>query len=91
MVNIQFHDDFERYKKETKCHEAGYDAHMTGCVFAILCKSQEIQTEYYNEKGKLEGIDLDNDNTDDEGDEKLFKDILKSKKCSRIDTKFLDT
>lgn len=91
MVNIKFHDDFDRYKKETKCHEAGYDAHMTGWVFAILCKSQEIQTEYFNEKGKLEGIDLDNENTDDEGDEKLFKDIVKSKKCSRIDTKYLET
>ena len=36
MVKIKFQEGFDRYKNETKCHEAAYDAHMTACAFANL-------------------------------------------------------
>ena len=65
---------------------------MTGWAFAVLCKHQEIQTEFLKEKKELEGIDLDinQENTDDgEGDEKLRKSIVKQKRAQPINTKFL--
>lgn len=50
MVKIKFQEGFDRYKNETKCHEAAYDAHMTACAFANLWKSQEVQAEFVNQK-----------------------------------------
>lgn len=93
MLTIKFEHGFDNYKKETKCHEAGYDAHMTGYIFTLLCKYQEIQYQLEAEKKELAGVDIDNlqdSNTDDSGDQKLLKEITRERKKTRINVKHLE-
>jgi TusA-related sulfurtransferase len=85
MAIIRFQAGFDKYKKETKCHEAGYDAYMTGYVFAILWKYQEIQIQYDEHRKEYEGVQFrkDDENTDDSGDEQVYNDIKKQSKKAK--------
>lgn len=43
LVKFEFEsNNFEWYKEDGKSHEAGFDAYMTGVVFATLMKYWEI-------------------------------------------------
>ena len=42
LLKFEFEVGFEWYKDTSMCHEAGYDAYMTGVVFTILMKYREI-------------------------------------------------
>jgi len=44
LLKFEFADKFTRYagKGDEMCHEAGYDAYMTGVVFLILMKYREV-------------------------------------------------
>ena len=91
LTNIKFKDGFDRYKKETKCHEAGYDAHMTGHIFATLCKYREVECKVEQERKEMEGIDLSQDDGNDNSEEqKMYKEALKEKQKIPIDLKFLE-
>jgi len=92
MVSVKFHPGFDKYKKETKCHEAGYDAHMTGWVFATLCKFQEVKTQFHNHKKEYEGVEfkVNEGDTDDSGDEQIMKGIVASSRKQRIKISALD-
>lgn len=45
--NLQFEyaPKFKMYDEEVQEHEAAYDAYMTGCIFATICKQAEIISE----------------------------------------------
>ena len=47
-VEIELVDGHERYSKLASFHEAGYDAYVTGCVFAYMCEHLAKQPNEFN-------------------------------------------
>ena len=91
LVSFKFKDGFDRYKKETKWHEAGYDAHMTGHIFATLCKYREVECKVEQERKEMEGIDLNQDDGNDNTEEqKMYRDAMREKQRVPIDLSFLE-